>query len=129
MRRAGRIEDAGVHGVDYPTRSRDSRAKIQSGQARAACRGPITEIAGREALDAEQPAVAREDRVHPQRGSPFLLLAAAVVQQTRVDRAHRCSSYCKKGGECVQCEPDKTDRTLIPVCAGGDQPWSESARE
>jgi hypothetical protein len=36
--------------------------------------------------------------------SPFLLLAAAVVQQTRVDRAHRCSSYCKKGGECVQCE-------------------------
>ncbi len=43
-----------------------------------------------------QLAAAHEDRFALDEVSPFVLLAAAVVHQARMDQAHRCSSNCKK---------------------------------
>jgi hypothetical protein len=51
-----------------------------------------------------QPAFASEDRAALNEDSPFLLLAAAVVQQARVDQRHHCSSYCKRGGNWLACQ-------------------------
>jgi hypothetical protein len=47
-----------------------------------------------------QPASAHEHRVVLDEDSPFLLLAAAVVQQARVDQAHRCSPNCQSSVQC-----------------------------
>ena len=47
-----------------------------------------------------QPAFAHEDRVALNEDSPFLLLAAAVVQQARVDQTYRCSANCQKSDQC-----------------------------
>lgn len=47
-----------------------------------------------------QPAFAHEDRAALNEDSPFLLLAAAVVQQARVDQTHRCSANCTKYDQC-----------------------------
>jgi hypothetical protein len=44
--------------------------------------------------------LAHNDRFALNEDSPFLLLAAAVVQQARVDQAHQCSSNCQKSGQC-----------------------------
>jgi hypothetical protein len=46
------------------------------------------------------PPLAHNDRFPLNEDSPFLLLAAAVVQQARTDRAHHCSSNCEKSGQC-----------------------------
>ena len=46
------------------------------------------------------PPSALNDRFALNEDSPFLLLAAAVVQQARVDQAHHCSSNCQKSGQC-----------------------------
>ena len=43
-----------------------------------------------------RPAGAHDDRLSLNEDSPFLLLAAAVAQQARVDQAHHWSSNCKK---------------------------------
>ena len=45
-----------------------------------------------------QPAAAHRDRFALDEGSPFLLLAAAVVQHARMDQTHRCASNCKEAG-------------------------------
>ncbi|HKW95440.1 MAG TPA: hypothetical protein VJX92_26375 [Methylomirabilota bacterium] len=47
-----------------------------------------------------QPAVAHEDRFALDEVSPFLLLAAAVVQHARMDQTHRCSSNCERPDQC-----------------------------
>jgi hypothetical protein len=47
-----------------------------------------------------QPAAAHQDRFALDEVSPFLLLAAAVVQHARMDQTHRCSSNCKKLDQC-----------------------------
>ncbi len=48
------------------------------------------------------PPLAHNDRFALNEDSPFLLLAAAVVQQASVDQAHHCSSNCQKSGQCQQ---------------------------
>jgi len=50
-----------------------------------------------------QPAAAHEDRFALDEVSPFLLLAAAVVQQARVDQTHHCSSNCTRFGKSLEC--------------------------
>jgi hypothetical protein len=61
-------------------------------------------IGEREQVDATPtklyPPLAHNDRFALNEDSPFLLLAAAVVQQARVDQAHQCSSNCQKSGQC-----------------------------
>ena len=47
-----------------------------------------------------QPAAAHQDRFALDEISPFLLLAAAVVQHARMDQTHRCSSNCQKPDQC-----------------------------
>ncbi len=47
-----------------------------------------------------RPAFAHDDRFALNEDSPFMLLAAAVAQQARVDQAHHCSSNCGKYGQC-----------------------------
>ncbi len=71
-----------------------------------------------------QPAFAHEDRVALNEDSPFLLLAAAVVQQARVDRAHRCSSYCKKCRQWVHCQSAAISaRLFLTALRTGDPAW------
>lgn len=47
-----------------------------------------------------QPPAAHQDRFALDEVSPFLLLAAAVVQHARMDQTHRCSSNCQKPDQC-----------------------------
>ena len=49
-------------------------------------------------LAKRQPAAAHQDRFALDAVSPFLLLAAAVVQHARMDQTHRCASNCKEAG-------------------------------
>jgi hypothetical protein len=51
-----------------------------------------------------QPPFAPEDRAALNEDSPFLLLAAAVVQQARVDQTHHCSSNCTRAGKSLECQ-------------------------
>jgi hypothetical protein len=51
-----------------------------------------------------QPAAAHEDRFALDEVSPFLLLAAAVVQQARVDQTHHCSPNCTRCGKSRECQ-------------------------
>jgi len=71
-----------------------------------------------------QPAFAHEDRVALNEDSPFLLLAAAVVQQARVDQSHRCSSYCKKCRKWVHCQSAAISaRRFLTALRTGDPAW------
>ena len=71
-----------------------------------------------------QPAVALEDRFALDEVSPFLLLAAAVVQQARVDQTHRCSSNCKRCGKWVECQRAAISaRLFLTALRTSDPAW------
>ena len=64
----------------------------------------VVPIGEREHVDAMltklYPPLVHNDRFALNEDSPFLLLAAAVVRQARVDQAHHCSSTCQKSAQC-----------------------------
>ena len=66
-------------------------------------------------------AFAHEDRVALNEDSPFLLLAAAVVQQARVDQMHRCSANCTKYDHCQQAAISA--RYFLTALRTGDPAW------
>lgn len=71
-----------------------------------------------------QPAFAHEDRVALNEDSPFLLLAAAVVQQARVDQTHRCSANCKRCRKSTQCQSAALSaRLFLTALRTGDPAW------
>ncbi len=79
-----------------------------------------------------RPAGAHDDRFALNEDSPFLLLAAAVVQQARVDQAHHCSSSCTKYGPCRRAALSARRfltalRTSTPAWGGVWLEWLEYA--
>jgi hypothetical protein len=71
-----------------------------------------------------QPPFTHEDRVALNEDSPFLLLAAAVVQQARVDQVHRCSSNCKRSGIWLECQrAGISARLFLTALRTGDPEW------
>jgi hypothetical protein len=71
-----------------------------------------------------QPAVAHEDRAALNEDSPFLLLAAAVVQQARVDWAHHSSSNCKTCRKSNQCQRAAISaRVFLTALRTSDPGW------
>jgi hypothetical protein len=68
-----------------------------------------------------QPAFAQEDRVALNEDSPFLLLAAAVVQQARVDQTHRCSANCTTYNQCQQAAISA--RLFLTALRTSDPAW------
>ncbi len=79
----------------------------------------------REQVDAKppkrQPAFAHEDRVTLNEDSPFLLLAAAVVQQARVDHTHRCAANCTKYDQCQRAAISA--RLFLTALRTSDAAW------
>ena len=68
-----------------------------------------------------QPAFAHEDRVALNEDSAFLLLAAAVVQQARVDHTHRCSANCTKYDHCQRAAISA--RLFLTALRTSDPAW------
>jgi hypothetical protein len=79
----------------------------------------------REQVDTKPPkrqqAFAHEDRVALNEDSPFLFLAAAVVQQARVDQAHRCTSSCTNDDQCQGAAISA--RRFLAALRTGDPAW------
>jgi hypothetical protein len=67
------------------------------------------------------PPLAHNDRFPLNEDSPFLLLAAAVVQQARTDRAHHCSSNCEKSGQCHRAAISA--RFFLTALRTNDRAW------
>jgi hypothetical protein len=83
----------------------------------------------REQVDTKPPkrqaAFAHEDRVALNEDSPFLLLAAAVVQQARVDQTHRCSANCKRCGKWGECQRAAISaRRFLAALRTSDAAWA-----
>ncbi|HKX02388.1 MAG TPA: hypothetical protein VJX71_07795 [Methylomirabilota bacterium] len=71
-----------------------------------------------------QPAVAHEDCFALNEISPFLLLAAAVVQQARVDQTHLCSSSCTRRGKWLECQRAAISaRRFLTALRTSDPAW------
>ncbi len=68
-----------------------------------------------------QPMFAHEDRVALDEDSPFLLLAAAVVQQARVDQTHRCPANWTKYNQCQQAAISA--RLFLTALRTSDRAW------
>ncbi len=82
-----------------------------------------------------QPAFPLEDRFALDEVSPFLLLAAAVVRQARVDPTQHCSSNCERCGRRRECQRAAISARLFltalrardPVWGGVWLDWLEYA--
>jgi hypothetical protein len=61
-------------------------------------------------------------RVALDEDSPFLLLAAAVVQQARVDQTHRCSANCTKYNQCQRAAISA--RLFLTAPRPSDRAWA-----
>ena len=72
-------------------------------------------------LAKRQPAAAHQDRFALDAVSPFLLLAAAVVQHARMDQTHRCASNRKKPDQCRR--PTISARLFLTALRTKDPAW------
>ncbi len=112
-----------------PSRREVGAARLTARPARDT-RSPMSAVltGEREQVDTKppkrQPAFAHEDRVALNEDSPFLLLAAAVVQQARVDHTHRCSANCKRCGKCGECQAAAISaRLFLTALRTSDPAW------
>jgi len=70
------------------------------------------------------PPLAHNDRFALNEDSPFLLLAAAVVQQARVDQTHCCASNCKRCGRSGECQRATISaRLFLAALRTSDPAW------